>query len=83
MRTASPGLTTPAEIRPLKPRKSRFGRLTHCTGMQNGLGLVGCGDIELDRLQVIDQGRPGDTRGCCPSALVMLSPLKPEMGMGE
>ena len=36
-RTASPILTVPAQIKPDKPRKSRFGRLTHCTGIRNGL----------------------------------------------
>ena len=38
--TAAPspvaGLHVPPAIRPEKPRKSRFGRLTHCTGMRNG-----------------------------------------------
>jgi hypothetical protein len=31
------GRMTPEAIWPEKPRKSRFGRLTHCTGMRNGL----------------------------------------------
>ena len=40
-RTAAPrsrrrGLALPLAIVPEKPRKSRFGRLTHCTGMRNG-----------------------------------------------
>ncbi len=35
-RTLSPGLTAPLTIVPAKPRKSRFGRLTHCTGSRNG-----------------------------------------------
>ena len=34
--TASPGRTVPRAMRPAKPRKSRFGRFTHCTGMRNG-----------------------------------------------
>ena len=33
MRTRSPGLTEPLPIRPEKPRKSWFGRLTHWTGI--------------------------------------------------
>ena len=34
-RTASPGRTWPLQIMPMKPRKSWFGRFTHCTGMRN------------------------------------------------
>ena len=34
--TASPGRTVPAATVPQKPRKSRSGRLTHCTGSRNG-----------------------------------------------
>jgi hypothetical protein len=34
--TFSPGLTVPPTMVPAKPRKSRFGRLTHCTGSRNG-----------------------------------------------
>ena len=36
MRTGSPGCTVPASISPAKPRKSRSGRLTHCTAMRKG-----------------------------------------------
>jgi hypothetical protein len=32
---ASPGLTLPLAMVPEKPRKSRLGRFTHCTGMRN------------------------------------------------
>jgi hypothetical protein len=32
----SPGCTVPPTIAPEKPRKSRSGRFTHCTGMRNG-----------------------------------------------
>ena len=35
-RIFSPWLTVPLTIVPAKPRKSRFGRLTHCTGRRNG-----------------------------------------------
>ena len=35
-RTLSPGLIEPLPMRPENPRKSRFGRLTHCTGIENG-----------------------------------------------
>ena len=36
-RTISPGFTDPLAICPAKPRKSRLGRFTHCTGRRNGL----------------------------------------------
>ncbi len=35
-RRRSPVRTDPPTMRPEKPRKSRFGRFTHCTGMRNG-----------------------------------------------
>ena len=35
-RIGSPGWIEPPTMRPEKPRKSRSGRLTHCTGMRNG-----------------------------------------------
>jgi hypothetical protein len=34
-RTFSPGRIVPLTIVPAKPRKSRLGRLTHCTGRRN------------------------------------------------
>ena len=36
-RMAAPAATEPLAIEPEKPRKSRFGRFTHCTGNRNGL----------------------------------------------
>ncbi len=36
-RTLSPGAIVPVATSPANPRKSRSGRLTHCTGMRNGL----------------------------------------------
>ena len=43
-------------MRPEKPRKSRLGRLTHCTGRRNGQrgGVV----VDLDGLEVAEQRRP-------------------------
>ena len=35
-RTFAPGRTDPLVTNPEKPRKSAFGRLTHCTGIRNG-----------------------------------------------
>ena len=37
MAISSPTLALPLAIVPAKPRKSELGRLTHCTGMRNGL----------------------------------------------
>ena len=34
--TGSPARIVPLAIVPAKPRKSRLGRLTHCTGIRNG-----------------------------------------------
>ena len=34
--TLSPGETVPLATKPENPRKSRFGLLTHCTGIRNG-----------------------------------------------
>ncbi|MNC43133.1 hypothetical protein D3C75_919810 [compost metagenome] len=36
----SPTRRLPAATLPAKPRKSRFGRFTHCTGMRNGARLA-------------------------------------------
>ena len=47
----------PAAICPEKPRKSWSGRLTHCTGIRNALLRVGSG-VELDRFEMLEQGRP-------------------------
>ena len=37
IRTSAPAATLPAAICPANPRKSWFGRLTHWTGIRNGL----------------------------------------------
>jgi hypothetical protein len=47
------GLDLPVAIRPEKPRKSRLGRLTHCTGRRNGLPDRRV--VDLDRFQMLDQ----------------------------
>ena len=57
IRTASPARTLPAAIRPAKPRKSRFGRLTIATGIRNGLAASASG-VDLDGFEMLDQRRP-------------------------
>ena len=64
-----------------KPRKSRLGRLTHCTGMRNGLAWSAL-IVELDGLEVLDQRRARVPGRVVARASVMLSPSKPEIGIG-
>ena len=64
---------------PQKPRKSRFGRLTHCTGMRNGRSCVG-GDVDLDGFQCSISGGPV-YQGIFVERVAMLSPARPEIGM--
>ena len=40
---------------PAKPRKSAFGRLTHCTGKRNGCPAASV--VDLDRLEMLEQRR--------------------------
>ena len=56
-RTAVARRDPPPTIVPAKPRKSRFGRLTHCTGMRNGT-LVRRLPAISHRFQVLEQRRP-------------------------
>src|SRR3546814_13430139 len=78
-RTTSPGRTVPLFTNPEKPRKSRLGRLTHCTAIRNGAAA----SRSLSR---------GTVSRCSISAgpvyqsvfgarLVMLSPLTHEIGI--
>ena len=79
-RTESPGLTEPLAICPAKPRKSRLGRLTHCTGMRNGLACATACSISTVSRWSIRLGPP--YHGVlADGAAVMLSPLKPEIGI--
>jgi hypothetical protein len=54
--TSSPGATVPATTVPAKPRKSWFGRHTHCTGMRRRrfAGIT----RDLDGFQVLEQRGP-------------------------
>ena len=79
-RTASPGFTLPVAISPAKPRKSRLGRLTHCTGIRNGF----CAST-AERTSTVSRcstklGPPYQGVWAL-GADVMLSPLNPEIGM--
>ena len=49
----SPGLTLPEATVPENPRKSRFGRLTHCTGKRNGLSSSALLDVQA--LEMLEQ----------------------------
>ncbi len=51
----SPALIVPLAIVPEKPRKSRCGRLTHCTGMRKG--SAGALILDIDRLEIGDERR--------------------------
>ena len=43
--TSSPGRTTPEAIVPAKPRKSRSGRITYCTGKRKSIRFRSDGDV--------------------------------------
>ena len=59
---SSPGATAPLAIVPAKPRKSRCGRLTHCTGMRKGALRRSSSTSIASRDSRADAGR--DTRAC-------------------
>src|SRR3546814_10951940 len=78
-RTTSPGRTVPLFTNPEKPRKSRLGRLTHCTAIRNGAAAsrsLSSGTVSRCSISAgpVYQGVFGER-------LVMLSPLKPEIGI--
>ncbi len=79
-RTVSPGFTVPLAIRPEKPRKSRLGRLTHCTGIRK---LRACAAVPATSTVSRCSTRLGPSyHGVLgEGAEVMLSPLKPEIGI--
>ena len=49
--TASPGRTVPLATVPAKPLKSRFGRLTHCTGRRKGAPSAGGSTSAVSRIE--------------------------------
>ena len=46
----------PPTMVPEKPRKSRLGRFTHCTGMRNGLPPSAV--VDIDGFEMVQQRRP-------------------------
>ncbi len=84
IRTGSPGFTVPDAMRPEKPRKSRLGRLTHCTGMVKDRPCAAVPDSStFSRCSIsagpLYQGVLGE--GAPSGSGVMLSPLNPEIGI--
>ena len=78
-RIVSPGLTVPEEINPENPRKSRFGRFTHCTGIRNGSSWLAVTSSSTVSRCEISVGPP--YQGVFSERVVMLSPMKPEIGI--
>jgi len=78
-RTRSPGFTTPPTMRPEKPRKSRFGRLTHCTGMRKGPRCTRSLSISTVSRCSISVGPP--YQGVLALGSVMLSPFSADIGI--
>ena len=78
-RIASPGLTMPLEIVPEKPRKSRSGRLTHCTGMRNTSFCCRVSSSSTDSRKAISVG-PW-YQGVLSLGTSMLSPRSAESGI--
>jgi hypothetical protein len=74
-----PRHSVPLAIWPEKPRKSRLGRLTHCTGRRNGWRCVRASSSG-DRLQVRHQRGPS-YQGMAALGAVMLSPFSADIGM--
>src|SRR3546814_2493228 len=78
-RTTSPGRTVPLFTNPEKPRKSRLGRLTHCTAIRNGAAAsrsLSSGTVSRCSLSA------GTVYlGVFGERLAMLSPLKPDIGI--
>src|SRR5690606_29255405 len=80
-RTVSPGAISPLVIKPEKPRKSRLGRFTHCTGIRKLRACAAMPSISTVSRCWIRLG-PSYQGVLAEGAAVMLSPLKPEIGMG-
>ena len=78
-RSSSPGLTVPVAIWPEKPRKSRLGRLTHCTGMRKGLAWLAVLLTSMVSRWSISTGPSYQL--VLSERVVMLSPARPDIGM--
>src|SRR5205085_2250289 len=76
--TGSPGMTEPAATVPANPRKSRSGRLIHCTGKRNGRAAAVSSTSTLSRYS----RRFGPScQGMFGEGAVMLSPCRAEIGI--
>ncbi len=77
-------MASPCAIRPLatvpeKPRKSRFGRLTHCTGKRNGLTVSAVSTSTVSRWP----SSAGPVyQGVFALLAITLSPKRAEIGIG-
>ena len=81
MRTASPGRTWPPAIWPAKPRKSRSGRFTHCTGIRKGPAARRSSSTCTVSRCGISAGPV--YQGVASLNAVMLSPFNADIGMAR
>src|SRR3546814_3269731 len=79
MRTESPGAMRPLAICPAKPRKSRFGRLTHWTGRRKDFVSSALAPTSTASRCSISAGPL--YHGVFGDAPVILSPLNSDIGM--
>ncbi|MCY1176892.1 hypothetical protein D9M73_171800 [compost metagenome] len=79
MRTVSPGFTLPLAISPEKPRKSRSGRLTHCTGMRKARACATSVSTSIVSRCSISVGPA--YQGVASERVAILSPTKPDIGI--
>ena len=77
-RTRSPGRTVPPTIWPEKPRKSRSGRFTHCTGMRK---LPCCSSSSISTVSRWPMSVGPLYQGVFSLGSVMLSPRSADIGM--
>ena len=75
----SPRLIRPPAIVPAKPRKSRCGRLTHCTGRRNG--AFRRSSSTSIAFEMVDADTAPRCQGVCGLDEEMLSPTRAEIGI--
>ncbi len=78
-RMRSPGRRLPLASRPQKPRKSRLGRLTHCTGRRSAPACRRVSSISVVSRKPISVGPV--YQGVRSLGDVMLSPFSAESGI--
>ena len=76
--TRAPGETVPEAIWPQKPRKSRSGRFTHCTGRRNGRSWPPTATGTVSRCCISDGP---EYQGICVLGVAMFSPARAESGI--